>query len=127
MKHESAMMRCHNYTALQCASMQTCVRTDGRSVQVVEDYEPVIGPLDSVICTYRELILEGLNSKAVERKRKVVSNILHVLPHIHLKDHSFLLSITCTDVCMYEWAIKLALAPRPLMIYCALPVQMIEI
>jgi hypothetical protein len=82
MQHESAMMRCHNYSALQCASMETCVRTDDPSVQAVEDYAPVVGPLDSVVCTCRELILGGLNSKAVETKRiKIASNILHVLPH----------------------------------------------
>jgi hypothetical protein len=34
----------------------------------------------------------------------------------------------CIYVCMYKgWAIKLALAPRPLMIYCASPLVAVMI
>jgi hypothetical protein len=54
MKHEGV---------LQCARMETCIPTNDPSVQGVEDYAPMVGPLDSVVCSHRELLLVELKQQ----------------------------------------------------------------
>jgi hypothetical protein len=42
----------------------------------------------------------------------------------HIEEHHMPVIVGKMYVCMYKgWAIKLALAPRPLMIYCASPLD----
>jgi hypothetical protein len=84
------MMHCHNCTALQCA----CIQTNNPSDQGVEDYTPMVSPLDSVVCSY----LTGFRQQNCGTKTHKKSHQIH---YRHLPIYSCRITAFCCPLSVH--------------------------